>query len=349
MRPSILVLEGLSGCKACVIRAGGIPLEIDPWNWEEVSQAFEQTSIHGMLLTGGGDVNPRLYHRKPHAKVYGVSELRDWAEQLALDLAAKAGIPVMGICRGSQILNVWGGGTLWQHIGGHYGTFPIAPLEDTHLYKTLEGDAHIVKHLHHQAIKKVAPGYRVAAVSRDRHVEAIESEDGRCLGVQFHPEILTREKHSSQLFRWLVCEAASRAGLPEPTEQSYYRTWSMVGPRQSVVPWDGENWWSQEPDVACPVCDMLFYTTAGRQAHLINYHQWSRIDLETWATVQDGVRCDLVGCNQVFSDESEYADHMEEVHGARICEGCTRDASTLERLATGWRLCQECVHALVGG
>lgn len=348
LRPSILILEGLSGCRACILRAGGLPIEVDPWDSEEVARLFELKVIHGMLLTGGGDVDPRLYHRKPHPKVYGVSELRDWSEQSALTLAEQAGIPVMGICRGAQIINVWAGGTLWQHIGGHYGTFPIAPLDNTRLYKTLGGEAHTVKHLHHQAIKRVAPGFRVAAVSRDRHVEAIESTDGRVLGVQFHPEILTHAQHARRLFRWLVCEAANRAGLPEPSERSYISTWSSVSPARAVVLWNTE--WGNDPTVKCPVCDMTFYTTAGREAHLIHYHEWSRIDLETW-TAQGGLDCEVPGCNRVFSTDEEYNRHMEEDHGgAATCEGCTRQVDTgLHHLATGWELCTECIRALVGG
>jgi putative glutamine amidotransferase len=320
-RPVILILEGLSGTKSCVMRAGGAVIEVDPWKDDAIEEAFKTREIHGMLLTGGGDVNPELYHRKPHKKVYGVSNLRDYGEWIALDWAQEKGIPVMGICRGSQIMNVWAGGTLWQHIGGHYGTFPVAPLEGTVLHTILEGNAHLTKHLHHQAVKNVAPNFTMAAVSKDRHVEAIESLDGRCIGVQFHPEMLSWSRHGKALFRWLVCESAKRAGLEEPTEREYSssywtptddedywnyrsearRAWkssSTGGSGGAVSSWttDGRRVWELPPvkdekrestseywsEYPCPACDDFgFQTKAGWEAHLFNTHRWKRDEIAT--------------------------------------------------------------------
>lgn len=347
-RPLILVLEALSGAASCVRQAGGTVIEIDPWREEDIRATFVEKNIHGMLLTGGGDVNPRLYRRKPHKKVYGVSDLRDYAEWIALDLAQEHDIPVMGICRGSQIMNVWGGGTLWQDLGGHYGTYPIAPLEDTKLADILEDRSHVVKHLHHQAVKDIAPGFAMAAVAADRHVEAIESKDGRCIGLQFHPEMAQRTAHSIALFRWLVCEAARRAGLPEPTARpntSYWTTryawgygdsdeeeyhWALGRTRvQSYVKGTGEATddcvdWTQQK-YACPECDLRYVTSGGWETHMRMSHQWTRDQIDMgwpiakWLADTQGndiFSCPETGCTATFSEREEVVDHWVAQHDA---------------------------------
>ena len=208
-KPRILVLEGLSGAAQCVRAAGGYAVTAYPRSLGEVSTLVESGQIDGLLLTGGGDVNPRLYNRKPHRKVYGVSEARDKVEIYALLMAAKHDWPVLGICRGSQLINVHAGGNLIQHIGGHYGEHMVLTMPGTTLHNVVGPDM-MVTSLHHQAVRKVAPGYSVAARALDGTIEAVASDDGRVLGVQYHPEMDRRNPQARAIFRWLVSESAAR-------------------------------------------------------------------------------------------------------------------------------------------
>lgn len=216
-KPIILVLEGLSGAAMCVTRAGGDPIAVNPRSLDAVEAALAEP-FDGLLLTGGGDVDPRLYGEKPHQQVYGVSEVRDYTEWSALDEAARLGVPVFGICRGSQLMAVHNGGRLRQHILGHRSTRHLVHAEDGSRFgRIIGGQADRFVSLHHQVVLRHGDGFRVAARDRAGHIEAIESRDGRCLGVQFHPEMDYGQNPSSRrLFDWLVVAAAKRAGLVEP-------------------------------------------------------------------------------------------------------------------------------------
>lgn len=213
MRPKILVLEGLSGAASCVTHAGGLPIGASPRNLVQVEQQLRR-EVHGMLLTGGGDIDPRLYGQHPHKHVYGVSETRDFVEEWALTVAHGLGIPVLGICRGHQMLNVADGGTLHQHIDDHYTPHAVQVRSGSELERAV-GTTLIprVISLHHQEVKRPAVGFSVCGVAPDGTVEAIESDDGLRLGVQFHPEMAPGAPHSRALFRWLVTKAAEVAGL----------------------------------------------------------------------------------------------------------------------------------------
>lgn len=219
-RPRILVLEGYSAMAANAARRQGADVvKIAPTAVDEIEDAlFFDGEFDGLLLTGGGDVDPREYGEKPHRKVYGVNEQRDYCELLALDFAKEAGIPVLGICRGSQLMAVHNGGALRQHIDGHRSvTHYHHALPGTLFRRVIRDQSARFQSLHHQVVKRTGRGWQVAARDKDGVIEAIESKDGRCLGVQFHPELDTGSNPASRrIFRWLVLESASRAGMATP-------------------------------------------------------------------------------------------------------------------------------------
>jgi putative glutamine amidotransferase len=174
--------------------------------------------LDGVLLTGGGDIDPARYHGIPHTRVYGVSESRDATEiELAL-LARERGIPFLGICRGCQVVNVAFGGTLYTHI---LDQLPGAlehsheKFKEEHHFVTIEPDSLLecitgceelaVNSLHHQGIKSVAPGLIASACAPDGLVEALELPSHPFgLAVQWHPEHLTDRPEMAALFQALI-------------------------------------------------------------------------------------------------------------------------------------------------
>jgi putative glutamine amidotransferase len=206
-----------------VVQAGGIPFILPVLEPADAELAL--LAVDGLLLTGGGDVDPACYGAAPVPEVYGVDPRRDAFEAALVVAAARASLPVLGICRGSQILNVALGGTLHQHVPavtGHDHCLRDLAYELVHdvsvarhslLAATVGSDDVGVNSLHHQAVDRVGAGLRIVAWAEDGIVEGIESDGfGRFLGVQWHPELLTDHAPHARLFRWLVTEA----GLPAP-------------------------------------------------------------------------------------------------------------------------------------
>jgi putative glutamine amidotransferase len=157
----------------------------------------------GLVLSGGEDVDPARYGEAPLPNLGRVSPDRDAMEFAALAAALERNLPILGICRGCQVLNVFMGGTLYQDIEtqcpgalGHRQSEPwgrrphAARVEPGTRLDALVGSPELcINSFHHQAIKAVAPGLRVSAWAEDGLIEAIEAPDGRWLvGVQWHPE-----------------------------------------------------------------------------------------------------------------------------------------------------------------
>ncbi|MBO0837792.1 MAG: gamma-glutamyl-gamma-aminobutyrate hydrolase family protein [Actinobacteria bacterium] len=181
--------------------------------------------FHGFVLPGGSDVHPHHYGEEPGPELGGVDEELDELE-LALALwAAERGRPLLGLCRGHQVVNVALGGTLYQDIltdgvsrhqhyvpaelGRNHLDHWIDVDPDSRLRRVVGATSLQVNSFHHQAVKRVASGLRVSATSRDDGiVEGLESADGRILTVQCHPEELAL-KWSRALFRAFVDAAAS--------------------------------------------------------------------------------------------------------------------------------------------
>lgn len=173
--------------------------------WVELNdpeQAVQDAlTCDGLLLPGGGDMDPKFYGQ---ARIPACGEpnlLRDAAEPLLLRAFLAADKPVLGICRGIQVINAVLGGDLYQDIkpfehlphNDHWAkVHTVTVRRGTLLSRILGQDTVLVNSQHHQAVDRVAPGFTLAALSEDGIVEAIEKPDARfCLGVQWHPEWLS--------------------------------------------------------------------------------------------------------------------------------------------------------------
>jgi putative glutamine amidotransferase len=283
-RPKILVLEGLGGSADCVVQAGGDIVEARPHDVAAACSKIDSHDWDGMLLTGGGDVDPRMYGQRPRKEVYGVSENRDLVETYALEVARRLDRPVMGICRGFQIINVEAGGTLRQHVNGHRGTEHAVLSTDRTIFREYAGLSPTVVSLHHQVAERVAPGYEVTAKAADGTIEAIESTTGRVMAVQFHPEMDYMEDYARGLFRWLVSEAATRAGLPVPApvakkvEKPYGRSryHSVSKPPAGsphLLPRRAGAMSGVKTSWLCPQCALRFDDQGDRDDHVAMLHE----------------------------------------------------------------------------
>ena len=173
--------------------------------WVELSdpeQAVQDAlTCDGLLLPGGGDMDPKFYGQERIPACGEPNLLRDTAEPKLLRAFLAEDKPVLGICRGIQVMNVVLGGTLYQDIkpfehvphNDHWAkVHTVTVRRGTLLSRLLGQDTVLVNSQHHQAVDRVAPGFTLAALSEDGIVEAIEKPDARfCLGVQWHPEWLS--------------------------------------------------------------------------------------------------------------------------------------------------------------
>lgn len=190
-----------------VRRAGGVPLVI-PMTSDSLQIAAVLDVVDAVIATGGEDFDPQLYGEQPVRALGEVVPARDVFDLMLIRMAVRSGKPFMGVCRGEQGLNVAMGGTLYQDIPsqkkdsfvkhsqkapGTYGTHKINIDSSSNLYKMLgERTSVNVNSFHHQAVKDVAPGFKVVATSEDGVVEAIEMiGNNKVFGTQFHPEIPT--------------------------------------------------------------------------------------------------------------------------------------------------------------
>jgi putative glutamine amidotransferase len=198
---------------AAVERAGGRALLVPP-SLSAVGETLE--AVDGLIFSGGADLDPELYGQDAHPETTGVSEERDRAELTLLEAALEHDVPVLAICRGSQVLNVARGGDLVQHLPDVVGdekhkhtpgTFADhdVTLEPGTRLAGLLGDHAPVKSHHHQGFGRVGEGLRVAAHADDGTIEAVEAVDRRfAFGVLWHPEA----GEDLKLFEQLVAEAA---------------------------------------------------------------------------------------------------------------------------------------------
>lgn len=209
-------------------RAGGQPIIIPvSANTDEDSIKSILALVQGIVVPGGADIDPSFYGEPLHPLTGKTDRATDAFHLAAIKIASRCGLPILGICRGVQALNVAFGGTLWQDVSLHPGTrsadhyqrtlfsegshrVDVAP--DTRLAKILQDTALMVNSFHHQGVARVASGFSVTATTSEGLVEAIEVDDpGQWIvGVQWHPEVMDQGEGSpmGRLFKAFVAVAA---------------------------------------------------------------------------------------------------------------------------------------------
>ena len=197
---------------AAVESAGGRALLVPPSD-NGVDETLD--AVDGLVFSGGSDLDPELYGQEPHEQTFGIHAQRDRAELGLLQGALARDMPVLAVCRGSQVLNVARGGDLVQHLPdvvgdekhkhtpGTFADHDVSLEAGTRLASLL-GERAPVKSHHHQGFGRVGDGLRVAAHAEDGTIEAVEAPDRRfALGVLWHPEA----GEDMKLFEELVREA----------------------------------------------------------------------------------------------------------------------------------------------
>lgn len=202
-----------------VLAAGGLPIHI-PMDGDPAEYL---PHLHGIVLTGGADVAPQRYAAEPDGN--GGYELdRDELELALMAASLDHDLPVLGICRGLQVLNVYAGGTLHQHVPEH-ARYDVSPDSRVHevrfepasrlglLYTGAPGrDTPVngpvsVNSLHHQTVDRVGEGLKVAATDKDGVIEGLELPGRDVMAVQWHPEMLTEPE---PVFTWLISQSRKR-------------------------------------------------------------------------------------------------------------------------------------------
>jgi putative glutamine amidotransferase len=204
--------------------AGGAPVLIPALGEDESLRAIFE-SIDGLLLPGGGDVDPAAYGAARHSSTEESDADLDATELSLARWALTEAKPVLGICRGQQVLNVAAGGTLVQDVPTlvpdalvhqfeprNAMAHPIVIEADSRLADLVGSTRIEVNSLHHQAVDRVAPGWVVVARAPDGVIEAIERPDHRfAVSVQFHPEeLVPGHEASERLFQRFIAEAGRR-------------------------------------------------------------------------------------------------------------------------------------------
>ena len=207
-----------------IIRNGGIPL-IFPYTFDH--EALREMIDHcdGIVIPGGVDVDPRYFGEDPHPAIGVIDHGLDSAQMMALSYIEQKKIPVLGICRGCQIMNVYTGGSIYQDLASDYEGSPIMHAQredrsyaahrvqietDSRLYNLLGTSSIYTNTMHHQAIHKIGKGFYVVARTSDGVVEAIEHENGIWMATQWHPEeLVDTVPEMNSLFADLI-EKASR-------------------------------------------------------------------------------------------------------------------------------------------
>lgn len=237
----IIGITGNFGAKGCelaqayyesVRQAGGVPVVLPPYD-DDAALCQTLDKVDGILLSGGGDINPLLLGEEPIPGLHGICPQRDEMELLLVREAYNRQIPLLGICRGIQVLVAALGGTLYQDLNTQYSEAPLVKHDQdldrayashsvkpetgstlSSLFPELSEKGLPVNSFHHQAVRTPGPLLRIAAKATDGVIEAVESNEFKSIiGVQWHPEcFITRgDRCMMPLFNWLVSEASSFA------------------------------------------------------------------------------------------------------------------------------------------
>ena len=233
----IIGITGNFGDKGCelaqgyyqsVLKAGGTPVVIPPHNDKDALLTLLDT-LDGILFSGGGDINPLLLGEEPLPQLHGVCPQRDEPELFLVREAFHRQIPMLGICRGIQVMAAALGGKVWQDIytkqdpsklkhsqdmPREYASHSVRIEEGTLLHGIISSNTLAVNSFHHQAVRETGSHLKVSAMSPDGIIEAVESNEHKALlGVQWHPEcfIVGGNETMMPIFRWLVEEAQTFA------------------------------------------------------------------------------------------------------------------------------------------
>ena len=208
-----------------IIKAGGIPILLP--NVEQDAAAKDLIDIvDGLMITGGPDIHPKYFGQKPHERLSRTTVARDKFELQAISFGLKKEIPILGVCRGLQVLNVFFGGTLYQDLSCiPHGILKHADprqtgrvfhkvriIEGSRLHRIVGRSSIEVNSSHHQAIDVLGEGLHSTAFCADGIIEGVEHNDfDFVIGVQWHPEGIYRRTASKKLFRAFVIESAARS------------------------------------------------------------------------------------------------------------------------------------------
>lgn len=203
-----------------VMMAGGVAVVL-PITLDKKIIEQQIAAIDALVLTGGSDLDPMLYGEEPIPALGVVYPDRDEYDMALIKAAVESGKPILGICRGLQGLNIFFGGTLYQDIpstygksylkhnqerDGKYGIHSIHIKDGSILKGVIGSDSIVVNSRHHQAINRLAIGFKVSAYAPDGIIEVIESVDKPIIAVQFHPEEMASKGNEQMLniFKYLI-------------------------------------------------------------------------------------------------------------------------------------------------
>jgi len=201
---------------------GGVPVMLpNLTNLEVIQEWFE--ILNGILLTGGEDIHPSFYGEEVLSDSVEVTNERDFLEMELVKKAQENEIPILGICRGPQVINVVFGGNLYQDLDlrkestldhnnsgkPKYSNRHLVVLaENSKLFNIIGKKEIWVNTYHHQIIKNMATDFLATAVTKeDQVIEGIEHKNSRIIGVQWHPEMMIEDESSQKLLKWLINQA----------------------------------------------------------------------------------------------------------------------------------------------
>ncbi|MFC3039430.1 gamma-glutamyl-gamma-aminobutyrate hydrolase family protein [Virgibacillus xinjiangensis] len=210
-----------------ITRAGGLPVMLPYFlNQEDVEDLAGK--IDGVYATGGYDIDPTIFGEEPHRELGTIIPARDQSEIALIKKMLEIEKPVLGVCRGAQILNIAAGGDMYQDIYtqideellqhaqkapfSHASHF-VQVLEDSLLHRLTGSDRLRVNSLHHQANRDVSADFQISGTANDGVVEAVESKNHRfALGLQWHPEALaeTGDQVSLNIYQAFIEECAKK-------------------------------------------------------------------------------------------------------------------------------------------
>ncbi|MGA8941901.1 MAG: gamma-glutamyl-gamma-aminobutyrate hydrolase family protein [Thermoactinomyces sp.] len=202
-----------------VLQAGGIPLLL-PYIADDQIIRHLSLKLDGLILTGGGDIDPTLFDEEPHPNLGEIIPDRDDMEIALIEQFMAQNKPVFGICRGCQILNIALGGDMYQDILSqkqtmlqhsqraprNHASHTITIMENTLLHSIYGKGLTKVNSFHHQAVRNIKPPFQISAVAKDGIIEAFESSEHEfVLGVQWHPEeMVQKDTDAIKLFQAFV-------------------------------------------------------------------------------------------------------------------------------------------------